>query len=113
LDASFSSVFAGGAKFSTPSLHVLGRNDVIVSTARSKTLIDVFESPRVEWHDGGHFVPSKATWRQFFKDYFASYDDESSVRPADVRSPTPGVKNPDGGAADVDRGVDDSGGSRL
>ncbi|KAF9517426.1 hypothetical protein BS47DRAFT_1291075 [Hydnum rufescens UP504] len=93
LDISLSSVFSTGVKFSTPSLHVLGRNDVIVSTARSKTLIDVFESPRIEWHDGGHFVPSKATWRQFFKNYFASYDDESSVRPPDVRSPAPEVGN--------------------
>jgi Serine hydrolase (FSH1) len=123
-------------KFNTPSLHVLGRNDVIVSTTRSKTLIDVFESPRIEWHDGGksdengdhmkmwkcqftnsfrllpsifpsigHFVPSKATWRQFFKNYFASYDDESSIQPADVRSPAPEVGDPSAEAPGASRNL--------
>ncbi|TCD66755.1 hypothetical protein EIP91_000996 [Steccherinum ochraceum] len=55
--------------FVTPTLHVLGRTDVIVVEERSKTLLDVSENKRVEWHDGGHFVPSKANWRTFFREY--------------------------------------------
>lgn len=50
-----------------PVLHVIGRTDVVVSEERSRTLIDVCENSRVEYHTGGHFTPSKASWRHFFK----------------------------------------------
>ncbi|OBZ69868.1 Ovarian cancer-associated gene 2 [Grifola frondosa] len=56
--------------YSTPTLHVLGRTDVIVLAERSKALVEVATNSRVEYHDGGHFVPSKANWRNFFRDYF-------------------------------------------
>ena len=39
--------------YATPTLHVLGRTDVIVVEARSRTLLDVSANKRVEWHDGG------------------------------------------------------------
>ena len=39
--------------YSTPTLHVLGRNDIIVVEERSKTLLEVSSNKRVEWHDGG------------------------------------------------------------
>ena len=39
--------------FTTPTLHVLGKTDVIVVEERSKTLLDVSANRRVEWHDGG------------------------------------------------------------
>ncbi len=39
--------------YSTQTLHVLGKNDVIVVEERSKTLLDVSSNKRVEWHDGG------------------------------------------------------------
>ncbi|KAI0755480.1 serine hydrolase FSH [Fomes fomentarius] len=55
--------------YSTPTLHILGRTDVIVVEERSKTLLDVSSNKRVEYHDGGHFVPSKANWRNFLKAY--------------------------------------------
>ncbi|KAG8687381.1 hypothetical protein FRC09_013520, partial [Ceratobasidium sp. 395] len=71
----------------TPSLHVLGRNDVIVSLERGRTLVDACENPRLEEHEGGHFVPSKASWRAFFKDYLLSYDPVLGGKP--VPSPTP------------------------
>ncbi|KAI0034841.1 FSH1-domain-containing protein [Vararia minispora EC-137] len=60
-------VFEGG--YETPTLHVIGRNDVIVIEERSRSLVDVSKNARVEMHDGGHFVPSKANWRNFFKLY--------------------------------------------
>lgn len=78
-----------GVPLKTPSLHVLGRNDVIVSLERGKTLVDVCENPRVEEHEGGHFVPSKASWRNFFKEYLLSYDPELGGKP--VASPTPAL----------------------
>jgi len=55
--------------YSTPTLHVIGRNDIIVIEERTKALLDVSAKKRVEEHDGGHFVPSKANWRNFFRDY--------------------------------------------
>jgi len=84
-----------GHSYSTPTLHVLGKNDVIVVEERSQKLIQANSSPRVEMHDGGspshfchfyndfesvhcftnyyyfagHFVPSQTRWRKFFREY--------------------------------------------
>ena len=55
--------------FTTPTLHVLGENDVIVHAERSRTLVDASACRRVVEHDGGHFVPSKAPWRNFIRDF--------------------------------------------
>ncbi|KAK9330114.1 serine hydrolase FSH [Lipomyces starkeyi] len=45
---------------STPTLHILGSLDTVVSEQRSKTLIDACEQDMrvVYTHPGGHFVPS-------------------------------------------------------
>ncbi|KAJ7057163.1 serine hydrolase FSH [Mycena amicta] len=67
------SVFS--ANYHTPTLHVLGRNDVIVIEERSRKLIDVSENARVEEHDGGHFVPSKTSWRKFLAAYLVDPTD--------------------------------------
>ncbi|PPQ92427.1 hypothetical protein CVT25_008648, partial [Psilocybe cyanescens] len=40
-------------RYTTPTLHVLGRTDVVVVEERSRTLIDVSANARVEEHDGG------------------------------------------------------------
>jgi len=63
-------VFSEG--YETPTLHVLGKNDILVIEERSRVLINVSKSKRVEMHDGGHFVPSKASWRTFLKAYMLS-----------------------------------------
>jgi len=63
-------VFSEG--YETPTLHVLGKNDILVIEERSRVLIDVSKTKRVEMHDGGHFVPSKASWRTFLKAYMLS-----------------------------------------
>ncbi|GFZ42537.1 hypothetical protein JCM24511_00253 [Saitozyma sp. JCM 24511] len=52
---------------SLPTLHVVGRNDTLVTLERSQTLVDRCDNARVEIHEGGHFTPSKASWRHFFK----------------------------------------------
>jgi len=46
-----SQVFASG--YSTPTLHVVGRTDIIVTEERSNVLINVSRSKRIERHDGG------------------------------------------------------------
>ncbi|KAH9812928.1 serine hydrolase FSH [Melampsora americana] len=70
----------------TRSLHILGRTDTIVGTDRSEALVSAFTNPRVEWHEGSHFVPSKKSWRDFFGDYFRNLNqtDESLI-------PSPGT----------------------
>lgn len=42
--------------YSTPTVHVLGKTDVIVVEERARTLIDVSANARVEYHDGGTCV---------------------------------------------------------
>ncbi|KAJ3798261.1 FSH1-domain-containing protein [Lentinula aff. detonsa] len=55
--------------FKTPTLHVIGHNDIIVTPERAQSLIDASLNGRVEFHDGGHFVPSKTAWRKFLAEY--------------------------------------------
>ncbi|KAI6007677.1 serine hydrolase-domain-containing protein [Pisolithus orientalis] len=57
------------AHIETPTLHVIGKTDVIVVEERSKALLSVSANARVEVHEGGHFVPSQAKWRVFWREY--------------------------------------------
>ncbi|MBW0546560.1 hypothetical protein O181_086275 [Austropuccinia psidii MF-1] len=75
-------------KLTTRSLHVLGRTDAIVGEDRSLPLVEAFLNPRVVWHDGGHFVPAKKNWRDFFSSYFQNLDD-----PNDSLVPNPESSN--------------------
>lgn len=96
--------------YSTRTLHVLGRTDVIVVEERSKPLLELSSNKRVEWHDGGvciaisrtmrisladrypermtlllcigHFVPSKAPWRNFIRGF---------LRDPSMSEPAPGA----------------------
>ncbi|KAJ7750452.1 FSH1-domain-containing protein, partial [Mycena maculata] len=56
----------------TPSLHIIGFNDTMVSPEQSIQLSSHFDNPRVEIHEGGHFIPRKHTWRRFLCDYLSS-----------------------------------------
>jgi len=66
-DTSVQSFF--NAPFSTYTLHVVGRNDVIVTPEASRALVAVSANHRIEEHDGGHFVPSKGQWREFLSNF--------------------------------------------
>ncbi|TFK94280.1 hypothetical protein K466DRAFT_561233 [Polyporus arcularius HHB13444] len=82
--------------YSTPTLHILGRTDVIVVEERSKQLLEVSANKRVEWHDGGHFIPSKANWRNFFKAYLKDPLGEiPSPGPATASQPASGTATPE------------------
>ncbi|KAG9017240.1 hypothetical protein FRB90_001258 [Tulasnella sp. 427] len=85
--APLAAVFSEGP-VTTPTLHVIGKNDVIVYAPRSQMLIDACQNPRVEQHDGGHFVPSAAPWRNFFRDYIKSFDAASTISHKSVPSPS-------------------------
>jgi len=56
----------------TPTLHVIGKNDVVVIEERSRKLIEVSANKRVEEHEGGHFVPSNGSWRKFLVDFMSN-----------------------------------------
>ncbi|CED84339.1 Phospholipase/carboxyhydrolase [Phaffia rhodozyma] len=76
----------------TATLHIIGKVDVIISEARSLALADNCEDSRVEYHDGGHFVPSKASYRNFFRDYISSFEEGGSQ--GDVPSPVSATPTP-------------------
>lgn len=40
---------------SLPTLHVVGRNDIVVTEEKSRTLWEKCGNARVEYHDGGMF----------------------------------------------------------
>jgi predicted esterase len=42
-----------------PSLHVIGHEDKLIEPPTSEALATFFASPRLVYHDGGHYVPSK------------------------------------------------------
>lgn len=60
----------------TPILHVLGRADQIVDEDRAQTLVQAAANSRVEYHESGHVIPSQAAWRNFFRDFIASFQAE-------------------------------------
>ena len=54
-----------GTGYSTPTLHVIGRNDVVVIPERSQTLVDVSLNGRLELHDGGTLLHFKFSCSSF------------------------------------------------
>ncbi|TFK45046.1 serine hydrolase FSH [Crucibulum laeve] len=81
--------------YSTPTLHIIGKTDIVVVEERSKQLVDMSSNKRVEEHEGGHFVPSKGNWRKFLAEYmrdpFATLvSPGSSAPPSGTATPTGG-----------------------
>ncbi|KAL7417473.1 serine hydrolase FSH [Mrakia frigida] len=58
----------------TPTLHIIGNVDVIIGEARSLALVENCHDARIERHDGGHFVPAKASFKNFLKEYITSFE---------------------------------------
>jgi len=65
--------------YSTPTLHIIGKTDIVVVEERSRQLIEVSENSHVEEHNGGHFVPSQSSWRKIFANYM---NDPSGQHPS-------------------------------
>ncbi|KAJ7628651.1 serine hydrolase FSH [Roridomyces roridus] len=93
-------IFPETGGYTTPTLHIIGRNDIIVVEERSRKLVGASANARVEEHDGGHFVPSKGNWRKFLADYFidptdnvispsliGSADNSGAATPVESRTP--------------------------
>lgn len=88
-DSFFSTFFE--PSYNTPTLHIIGLNDVIVTTERSQTLIEASANRRVIAHDGGHFIPSKAPWRNFLRDFFRNPVPLDAVPPPPTSEEANGV----------------------
>ncbi|TNY21796.1 FSH1-domain-containing protein [Rhodotorula diobovata] len=95
LDPRANACFNGDTKPKTPTLHVLGRGDTIVGEERSVPLTQAFEGARVEWHDGGHHTPSKASWRRFFQAYFEAFGEGGGGAEAAAALPSPAAGGAD------------------
>ncbi|GBE80767.1 hypothetical protein SCP_0304860 [Sparassis crispa] len=81
------------SSYATPTLHILGKTDIVVTEERSKHLLELSTNKRVEYHDGGHFVPSKANWRNFLRSYLRGpLGDVPS--PSPMSQPASGVATP-------------------
>ncbi|EJT96920.1 hypothetical protein DACRYDRAFT_119738, partial [Dacryopinax primogenitus] len=80
-----------------PTLHILGKHDTHIGRETSWPLVDACLYSRVEMHEGGHFVQTKATWRRFFQEWMCAFKPNSALRPEDVPSPVPrSIKGYDG-----------------
>ncbi|KAF9931349.1 Ovarian cancer-associated protein 2 [Linnemannia zychae] len=57
------------------SLHVIGRNDVIIEPERSEGLLKHYQykTPQILYHDGGHYLPSNAASRNVYKSFVQSF----------------------------------------
>ncbi|THV05713.1 hypothetical protein K435DRAFT_744632 [Dendrothele bispora CBS 962.96] len=75
-----------GSGYSTPTLHIIGKTDVIVTEERAKTLMDISFNKRVEEHEGGHFVPSKSNWRAFVAEYLRSGPNADIPSPSAIKA---------------------------
>ncbi|GAA5936800.1 hypothetical protein JCM3775_002709 [Rhodotorula graminis] len=55
-----------------PTLHVLGRSDVVAPNERTLANVPRFSNSRVEWHEGGHYIPRKPHFAHIFKEFILS-----------------------------------------
>lgn len=56
-------------KIKTPTLHVIGDRDPIVTAERSMALVDCCVNPKIITHPGSHFVPSAAIYKSQVLDF--------------------------------------------
>jgi pimeloyl-ACP methyl ester carboxylesterase len=66
------SLYESVASFEVPSLHIMGRSDMVVPMEVSRRLADCFTSPRVVEHPGGHVIPGTPAVRKQVAEFFDS-----------------------------------------
>ncbi|KAL4977130.1 serine hydrolase-domain-containing protein [Aspergillus desertorum] len=42
---------------SSPSLHIIGTLDTMITDTQSQDLVSVFKKPKILYHEGGHYIP--------------------------------------------------------
>ncbi|WFD32044.1 dihydrofolate reductase [Malassezia sp. CBS 17886] len=80
-DPAFNALFA--EEIATPTLVVVGEEDVLVSRDMTQAAVDAMANSRIVCHDGGHFIPTNAPWRNFFRDFMRAFQD---AQPDDWRA---------------------------
>jgi pimeloyl-ACP methyl ester carboxylesterase len=65
--AKHADIYAGS--YDRPSLHIMGRNDVVVPIEDSRLLAGQFKCPMVLEHGGGHVIPSDREIRAGFETF--------------------------------------------
>ncbi|KAJ1663412.1 Ovarian cancer-associated protein 2 [Coemansia sp. RSA 1813] len=71
----FDALIKGAGRIVVPSLHMLGRTDLVVPMARGRELADrafAGDAAVVMEHEGGHFVPCNAAWRTRYQEFLDS-----------------------------------------
>ncbi|KAF9012675.1 serine hydrolase FSH [Cyathus striatus] len=87
--------------YSTPTLHIIGKTDVVVTQERARTLVDASANARVVEHEGGHFVPSKGNWRKFIANYMRDHTTTNPAPPLVGSVPASGTATPVEGSEEV------------
>ncbi|PKI82300.1 dihydrofolate reductase [Malassezia vespertilionis] len=70
-DQKFDALFE--PKIATPMLIIIGMNDFLVEPKTTETLLSICEQSRIVHHDGGHYLPTNASWRNFLRDFIDSF----------------------------------------
>ncbi|KAI8373181.1 serine hydrolase FSH [Radiomyces spectabilis] len=65
-------------KIKTPSLHMLGEQDTLITPERAILLAEAFENPAILKHAGGHVVPSNAPSRNELVAFVSKFTPTSS-----------------------------------
>ncbi|KAJ3798357.1 FSH1-domain-containing protein [Lentinula aff. detonsa] len=91
-------ILTPNSSFTTPTLHICGLTDPIIPFARAKLLTELTPNGRIETHDGGHFVPSKNSWRKFIAAWLKNPLDAEIPSPEDsstldANRPIPNISN--------------------
>ncbi|KAF5365325.1 hypothetical protein D9758_005416 [Tetrapyrgos nigripes] len=84
LDSLSHEIFSSG--YSTPTLHVLGKTDIVVTEERSNMLLEVSRNQRLETHEGGHFVPTKSNWGRFLAEFLRSAPSPDIPSPSAIKA---------------------------
>ncbi|WVQ79156.1 hypothetical protein IAT38_001252 [Cryptococcus sp. DSM 104549] len=92
---------------SLPTLHVSGKGDTLIPPERSQILLAQCENGRFEPHEGGHYTPSKSSWRHFLNAWISSFAEGGaqgdvgtldSYGPSGANAPVAGGKGHKSGA---------------
>ncbi|GAA5861855.1 hypothetical protein JCM8547_008575 [Rhodosporidiobolus lusitaniae] len=68
-DPRYQEWYKGELKPVTPTLHLIGKNDVVANPQHSLDTVARFHKPKVVWHDGGHHIPRKLYYAHMMKDF--------------------------------------------
>ncbi|KAH7097945.1 hypothetical protein BKA62DRAFT_410153 [Auriculariales sp. MPI-PUGE-AT-0066] len=78
----FSIMFSGRQGIQTRSLHVIGKSDQAVPPHISVELSSYFTGGRVEYHLGGHEVPTTKEWTKFLQSWLLDKASNNSLVPS-------------------------------